>query len=188
MGCFVGLSSAWKYELRNVVVESNSMDVIQLIQNLDDCQSVSSLFLHIHKLTSRDWTVVFQHVFREGNMVADRFSRAANLNDFVEFDDADRRDLLGYRLVVSFVTYSSEWKLSELELALPLHVLLRLAAIKCSLLWFGDARVGWSRIKDLKFTVKSVYSIRCSANSAVGHRVWSLINKYRGLQKIKIFM
>ncbi|KAK8691523.1 hypothetical protein V6N13_075033 [Hibiscus sabdariffa] len=54
---------------------------------------------------------------------------------------ASKNAFLGDGSVVSFVTNSGEWRWSDLEQALPIHVLLHLATIKFPLSWFGDTQI-----------------------------------------------
>ncbi|KAK8992127.1 hypothetical protein V6N11_048223 [Hibiscus sabdariffa] len=77
----------WGGEVR-MVVHSECLkafelrtDALRLLRNSDASQSVSSLLRHIYLLTSRDWTVEFQHVYREGNLVTDRLARVTNLDN-----------------------------------------------------------------------------------------------------------
>ncbi|KAK8475104.1 hypothetical protein V6N11_034326, partial [Hibiscus sabdariffa] len=82
--------------------------------------------------------------------------------------------LLRDRSVASFAMDSGEWRWCELEQLLPPHVLLRLAAIKCPLPCFDNAKVRWSRANDLHFTVKSAYLI---LNVELADRLAKLINR-----------
>ncbi|KAK8530687.1 hypothetical protein V6N12_013192 [Hibiscus sabdariffa] len=82
-----------------------------------------------------------------------------DLGPLTDYVATDRSTLLRDRSVASFAMDSGEWRWCELEQLLPPHVLLRLAAIKCPLPCFDNAKVRWSRANDLHFTVKSAYLI-----------------------------
>ncbi|KAK8517603.1 hypothetical protein V6N13_127766 [Hibiscus sabdariffa] len=77
MGMYSGLLLAWELGYRQLVVESDCMDALRLIQQgagSGRCGSLS-LLLHIQKPCNQNWRVLFQHVSRVGNKVADMVAK-----------------------------------------------------------------------------------------------------------------
>ncbi|KAE8715943.1 hypothetical protein F3Y22_tig00110156pilonHSYRG00017 [Hibiscus syriacus] len=48
--------------------------------------------------------------------------------------------------------------------------------------------LGWKWSVDRNFSVKSAYELRRGISNDVTHKVWEVISKYRGLQRIKFFL
>lgn len=74
-----GLNHAWQERVRVVQCESDSAEVVLL---LNDAQQVSfhahgTVINDIIQLVERDWTVTFHHALREANMAADFLAKKA---------------------------------------------------------------------------------------------------------------
>ncbi|KAK8600329.1 hypothetical protein V6N12_050185 [Hibiscus sabdariffa] len=59
---------------------TDSLDALRLLRSLDDRKTTSNLLRDIYLLISREWTIEFQHVYMEGNLVADRLAQVTNLD------------------------------------------------------------------------------------------------------------
>ncbi|CAL1375198.1 unnamed protein product [Linum trigynum] len=70
-GVVYGLHTAWRLGYRKVVAQVDSMVIIQLIKEARNCHPHFTLINEVRGLLGRDWEVDLQHVFREGNVVAD---------------------------------------------------------------------------------------------------------------------
>ncbi|KAK3219077.1 hypothetical protein Dsin_013047 [Dipteronia sinensis] len=75
-GLFEGFSMAWKLGFRRVFVESDSISVVQLIaKNSNINHPLFSLIQSCKMLIVGSWDCTVNHVFREGNCVADGLAR-----------------------------------------------------------------------------------------------------------------
>lgn len=75
---YYGLQLTWKRNYRNVILRSDSLDAIRLILgggngNADDRELTEGCKV----LLTREWVVEVEHVFREGNRVADWLAKSA---------------------------------------------------------------------------------------------------------------
>ncbi|KAF7834787.1 putative ribonuclease H protein At1g65750 family [Senna tora] len=67
-----GLKMAWDHGYRNIIMEVDSQIAIDLIQKeINPLHPHCSIVKSIQHLMNRDWRVIFQHTYREGNGVAD---------------------------------------------------------------------------------------------------------------------
>ncbi|KAK0587703.1 hypothetical protein LWI29_027305 [Acer saccharum] len=75
-GLFEGLGMAWRKGFRKIVVETDSMSVLQLIdKESTNNHPLFSILQSCKSLISKDWICSVKHVFREGNMVADGLAK-----------------------------------------------------------------------------------------------------------------
>jgi len=71
-GMYLGLEMAWREHISQLIVESDSKILIDLVtENCKFSGSVSILVQRIRKLLALDWRVQFRHTWREGNRCAD---------------------------------------------------------------------------------------------------------------------
>ncbi|KAJ1375598.1 Ribonuclease H domain [Sesbania bispinosa] len=72
-----GLQHAWDRDIRNLLCESDSLEVIQLL-NLNNNSLIdpySALVNEIRVLLAKPWDVRISHIFREANLLADHLAR-----------------------------------------------------------------------------------------------------------------
>ncbi|XP_057428954.1 uncharacterized protein LOC130722284 [Lotus japonicus] len=72
-----GLRIAWQYGCRRIVCESDCLNVIESLRknksvNLHSC---AILLTEVRCMLLEDWEVVFQHVLRDNNTVADLLAK-----------------------------------------------------------------------------------------------------------------
>ncbi|KAL4386745.1 hypothetical protein GQ457_09G012620 [Hibiscus cannabinus] len=90
--------------------------------------------------------------------------------------------------VASMVDLNGDWNWQLFQHMLPHHVLLRIAAIRAPLPLLGADNVGWrGGIMD-RFSVKAAYKVRMADTPQVTDKVWEIIHKHRGLQRIRVFL
>ncbi|KAF7842450.1 RNA-directed DNA polymerase [Senna tora] len=78
-----GLEKAWELNLKRVIVESDSLSVINMIKKgLEDCHPLNPIINGIRYMASLNWEVTFDHVFRESNRVANSLANWAQRGDF----------------------------------------------------------------------------------------------------------
>lgn len=71
-GVYDGLHLAWEKGFKNVIIEVDSLFVINAIQKVDcEGSSYHSLVRGIQNVLALEWRVSFQHVYLEGNRCAD---------------------------------------------------------------------------------------------------------------------
>ncbi|KAK8677782.1 hypothetical protein V6N13_143305 [Hibiscus sabdariffa] len=80
------------------------------------------------------------------------------------------------------------WSLDKFHHLLPLPILLRIAANNGPLLATSKDNVGWNLRTDLQFSIKTAYVVRCGATTGVNEALWKVIHKFRGLQRVNIFL
>ncbi|KAE8722050.1 hypothetical protein F3Y22_tig00014444pilonHSYRG00149 [Hibiscus syriacus] len=76
-GIYMGLSVAWDRNYRRIIVESDTTEVVNMINGSAVVQRFSTLLPHVQELTRRDWQLKFQSIPRAGNKVADGLARMA---------------------------------------------------------------------------------------------------------------
>ncbi|KAE8693055.1 hypothetical protein F3Y22_tig00110819pilonHSYRG00250 [Hibiscus syriacus] len=76
-GIYEGLSHAWNRGERQVMVEADSVEVIQMLQRKTKRGSFLSLLDRVLELLNREWNVTLRYVNREANKVADKLARIA---------------------------------------------------------------------------------------------------------------
>ena len=75
-GLYEGLDMAWKTGHRQVIVETDSLCLVQLLaQELPVNHPLFSIIQGCSELISADWCCVVKHVYREGNRLADSLAR-----------------------------------------------------------------------------------------------------------------
>ncbi|KAK3205344.1 hypothetical protein Dsin_019390 [Dipteronia sinensis] len=78
-GLLEGFGMAWRKGFRKMVVETDSMAVIQLIaKNTNSNHPLFSIIKSCKSLISEEWDCSVKHVFREGNMVANGLANLGN--------------------------------------------------------------------------------------------------------------
>jgi ribonuclease HI len=71
-----GLEFCWNKGFRNVVCYSDSLQAVTLVkEGVSPFHSFANELQKICQLRSRDWTVLFEHTFREGNRCADHLAK-----------------------------------------------------------------------------------------------------------------
>ncbi|KAE8719297.1 putative Kelch repeat-containing F-box family protein [Hibiscus syriacus] len=90
--------------------------------------------------------------------------------------------------VAAMVDAQGNWRWDCFESFLPVRVLLSIAAKKGPLAHFASDMVGWNLREDRKFTIKSAYESLDEDRNMEAGELWMVIHKYRGLQKIKLFL
>ncbi|KAK8542408.1 hypothetical protein V6N12_015005 [Hibiscus sabdariffa] len=80
------------------------------------------------------------------------------------------------------------WLWDKFQHLLPTTILLRIAASNGPLRSAVSDTVGWKLRQDMQFSVKSAYATRCGATAGVNEKLWSVIHKFRGLQRVKVFL
>ncbi|KAF7823498.1 putative reverse transcriptase [Senna tora] len=74
-GIFHGLELAWNLGHRRVIVEADSLVVVNMMkQGCSASHPCSPLVQRAHTWINRDWHIWIQHSFREGNRVVDRLA------------------------------------------------------------------------------------------------------------------
>ncbi|KAF7802200.1 ribonuclease H [Senna tora] len=73
-----GLEMAWKYGMKKVTMETDSIEALDFAQDLyDKNHPLRYLAEKIEEYKDRNWQVVFKHTFRETNRVADFLAKYA---------------------------------------------------------------------------------------------------------------
>ena len=71
-GAWYALQFAWKRNVKKLILELDSLLVVQLIKNGPKSINVAiSIIMKIRRMLSFAWKVRIQHVMREGNRAAD---------------------------------------------------------------------------------------------------------------------
>ena len=109
---------AWNSGIRKIIVESDSLDTVQLINNVTNSNHpLFSLIQCCKQLVEADWNCIVKHVYREGNRLADGLARMGHrmkIGTLVFEDpppevsliyDADCRGLAFYRQSVAPVSF-----------------------------------------------------------------------------------
>ncbi|KAK8568760.1 hypothetical protein V6N12_007302 [Hibiscus sabdariffa] len=79
---FEGLRCAKRFNVSEVVVESDNRDVIDVLFDIRQRSLYSSLLGTIKAIADDNWCVVYRHACRESNRVADVITRLFPLNSF----------------------------------------------------------------------------------------------------------
>ncbi|KAK8563309.1 hypothetical protein V6N13_007728 [Hibiscus sabdariffa] len=74
-GVYEGLKFAMSLNVSSLVVESNCLDIIRMINNINDYVTSSTVIGHIKQLFEFQWQITFVHVFQEGNKVVDAITK-----------------------------------------------------------------------------------------------------------------
>ncbi|XP_028776420.1 uncharacterized protein LOC114733180 [Neltuma alba] len=73
-GVLVGLKLCRDMGFEKIEVESDAKQVVDLlVQNKERCRYIH-IFQEIHEMMQGDWQIKINHVFREGNRVADKLA------------------------------------------------------------------------------------------------------------------
>ncbi|KAH1047675.1 hypothetical protein J1N35_038459 [Gossypium stocksii] len=65
----------WNLRLKKVILETNTEETIQAIQEAVKEQHGFSVICSIKELLQRDWTICFIHIFKEANKVVDGLAK-----------------------------------------------------------------------------------------------------------------
>ncbi|KAL4311415.1 hypothetical protein GQ457_01G023100 [Hibiscus cannabinus] len=79
---YEGLRCAKRLNVSEVFVESDNLDVVQVLSSTMRRSIYPSLLGPIQGLVEGNWSVVLRHVFRENNRVADAMTMLFPLNTF----------------------------------------------------------------------------------------------------------
>ncbi|KAE8679315.1 hypothetical protein F3Y22_tig00111402pilonHSYRG01195 [Hibiscus syriacus] len=77
-GVVVGLEVAWNLGLRDVMIETDNKDVIQLLQQRKEMNQSSSMIPYVVRLLQQECNLRFGHVEWERNAVADGLAKMVN--------------------------------------------------------------------------------------------------------------
>ncbi|KAE8701375.1 Ras-related protein RABA5a [Hibiscus syriacus] len=116
----------------------------------------------------------------------DWLSDVGPLNNFVA--NQLERNALPRRSVASMVDGNGQWRWELINNFVPNNITQRLAATMPPWQCRKKDALGWKWNIDRCFTVKSAYDMRQEISNDSPHKVWEVISKYRGLQRIKIFL
>ncbi|KAK8639795.1 hypothetical protein V6N13_138164 [Hibiscus sabdariffa] len=83
---------------------------------------------------------------------------------------------------------NGDWRWDLFERFLPHVVLLRIAAIKGPLPSMADATIGWKLSSTKQFDLRTVYEVRLGGLDVSPDKVWRIIHRFWGLQRIRIFL
>ncbi|KAH1120954.1 hypothetical protein J1N35_004114 [Gossypium stocksii] len=72
---------AWKTEARRLILETDSLSTVQLIQRSDQEESANAILREIKKMLRWNWTTNLIHTHREGNRVTDKMATIALTKD-----------------------------------------------------------------------------------------------------------
>ncbi|KAL5741678.1 hypothetical protein ACOSP7_028410 [Xanthoceras sorbifolium] len=71
-GIFKSLQAVWQARLRQVVLETDSLTVAQLLENnINDNHPLFSLISSYKNICLRQWFSIIKHVFKDSNRVVD---------------------------------------------------------------------------------------------------------------------
>ncbi|KAK8984899.1 hypothetical protein V6N11_064445 [Hibiscus sabdariffa] len=73
------LHCAWDRGFRKVLIETDCLEVIRILQRTSPSLSNTGLVASIMRLTEHNWELVIRHVPRSGNALADRLSKWGHL-------------------------------------------------------------------------------------------------------------
>ncbi|KAK9043633.1 hypothetical protein V6N11_071968 [Hibiscus sabdariffa] len=76
------MSLAYELGYMHLVVESGSLDAINLTKDLRVKQNSPIIVLYIHESCGQPWEVWFSHIRREGNVLVDRLTKLAYMDKF----------------------------------------------------------------------------------------------------------
>ncbi|CAN1142459.1 Putative ribonuclease H protein At1g65750 [Linum perenne] len=78
-GIVDGLEIAWQAGFRHVAVQTDSKCALQILTNSTDTDHQhAAAILKFQELTKRDWTLKMNHIYREGNALADHLANSAH--------------------------------------------------------------------------------------------------------------
>ncbi|KAK4256278.1 hypothetical protein QN277_009163 [Acacia crassicarpa] len=76
-GCLHGLKLSWDLGYRNVILESDSADVVDLLRReMNDLHADRNIIAEIHSLMRRDWRLDVRLISRWANTAADYLAKA----------------------------------------------------------------------------------------------------------------
>ncbi|KAK9029308.1 hypothetical protein V6N11_026427 [Hibiscus sabdariffa] len=82
-GIYEGLLAAWTIGSRYLLVESDCLEAIKLVNNRRNSDGVLSMVLSIDEVLNRPWCVRFSHIARDGNHAADWMAKLASSDDLL---------------------------------------------------------------------------------------------------------
>ncbi|KAK9018814.1 hypothetical protein V6N11_033861 [Hibiscus sabdariffa] len=106
----------------------------------------------------------------------------------ITYVDPHWRAVLGHPIVDEMVTDLGVSAWDSFAPQLLVDVVRRIAALHGILSSLGSDMVGWSAGKDGQFSVKPTYSICCGPFVSGFDGLWKRINKFWGLQWVKVFL
>ncbi|KAF7841723.1 putative ribonuclease H-like domain-containing protein [Senna tora] len=75
----IGLELARKSSIQNLILESDSLVVINMVKNgVEKDHPLFTIITSIRELAAKDWNVTFSHTLREGNRVANLLANLAH--------------------------------------------------------------------------------------------------------------
>ncbi|KAK5844588.1 hypothetical protein PVK06_000728 [Gossypium arboreum] len=80
-GIHGGLIQAWKTGARRLILETDSLTTVELIQRSDQEESSNAILREIKKMLRWKWTTNLIHTHREGNRVTDTMATIALTKD-----------------------------------------------------------------------------------------------------------
>ncbi|KAE8680959.1 hypothetical protein F3Y22_tig00111358pilonHSYRG00126 [Hibiscus syriacus] len=102
--------------------------------------------------------------------------------------DQGRRATLPAIMVVEMVDENGDWKWTLINRLLPQHIILRLmATMNLKKVQELDKPV-WKWNPTRMFTVRSTYDLRAGHNSKATEKLWKVIARFEGIQRVKIFL
>ncbi|GMI80336.1 hypothetical protein HRI_001702900 [Hibiscus trionum] len=102
--------------------------------------------------------------------------------------DSSLRDGLPLVSVADMVADNGSWRWPAFQHLLPQVILMRLAAVLPPQQVGVADGVGWKWEARKEFSVRSAYQVRSGSVSSSSESVWKVINHFRGLQRIKVFL
>ncbi|KAF7809195.1 putative reverse transcriptase [Senna tora] len=89
-GMLMGLDIAWKNRMKKIILESDSLEAVELAEDPSDRNHpLQYLIGKIKNYKDRDWQFVLKHTFREANKVADCLAKTTSnrIADMYELDN-----------------------------------------------------------------------------------------------------
>ncbi|XP_028801268.1 uncharacterized protein LOC114756483 [Neltuma alba] len=75
-GCLMGLKRAWDGGFKNILLKSDSQEMLSLCQNgAPELHESSSLISEIQEMMQRDWKVSLLYIERDSNRRADKLAK-----------------------------------------------------------------------------------------------------------------
>ncbi|CAN1163136.1 Putative ribonuclease H protein At1g65750 [Linum perenne] len=82
-GILEGMNLAWNCGVRKLMIQTDSACAIQLLRDMRNYDHQhASLMLQFEEMLKHDWEVKMQHIYREGNFLADHLANIGHLFPF----------------------------------------------------------------------------------------------------------
>ncbi|KAE8680042.1 hypothetical protein F3Y22_tig00111392pilonHSYRG00178 [Hibiscus syriacus] len=130
-------------------------------------------------------------IFYSKNVDSGLKSSISSLFGFQEVQNLDNqveRFALPRRTVASMVDTNGQWRWELISNLAPDSIQQRLASTMPPRQDNRNDALGWKWTVDRCFSVKSAYERKHVTPDTSPHKVWKVISKYRGLQRIKVFL